>query len=80
MRQTTVAGLSSAHGMLDAMRAAFRLPGAGLSAAARVAVWGVTTQQRLYVADHVLADNQAVGDVVSWLTDRFAGRPTSGDC
>jgi triacylglycerol lipase len=41
---------------------------------------GVTTQQKLYVADHLLADNQAIGDVVSWLTDRFGGRPTTGNC
>ena len=41
---------------------------------------GVTTQQNLYVADHLLADNQAIGDVVSWLTDRFGGRPTTGNC
>jgi len=40
----------------------------------------VTTQQNLYVADHLLADNQAIGDVVSWLTDRFGGRPTTGNC
>jgi triacylglycerol lipase len=41
---------------------------------------GVTTQQNLYAADHLLADNQAIGDVVSWLGDRFAGRSTSGNC
>jgi triacylglycerol lipase len=41
---------------------------------------GVTTQQQLYAADHLLADSQAIGDVVSWLTDRFAGRPTTGNC
>ncbi|WP_030434414.1 lipase family protein [Actinoplanes subtropicus] len=41
---------------------------------------GVTTQQNLYAADHLLADNQAIGDVVSWLTDRFAGRSTTGNC
>ena len=41
---------------------------------------GVTTQQNLYAADHLLADNQAIGDVVAWLTDRFGGRPTTGNC
>jgi hypothetical protein len=41
---------------------------------------GVTTEQKLYAADHLLADNQAIGDVVSWLTDRFAGKSTPGSC
>jgi hypothetical protein len=41
---------------------------------------GITTWQRTYLADHILADGQAIGDVVSWFTDRFAGRPASGNC
>ena len=41
---------------------------------------GVTTQQQLYLADHLLADSQAISDVVSWLTARFGGASTSGNC
>jgi triacylglycerol lipase len=41
---------------------------------------GVTTRQRKYLADHILADGQAIGDVVAWFTDRFAGRPETGNC
>jgi len=41
---------------------------------------GVTTRQQTYLADHVLADGQAIGNVVSWFTDRFAGRTASGNC
>jgi len=41
---------------------------------------GITTLQRKYLADHVLADSQAIGDVVAWFTDRFAGRAAAGDC
>jgi len=41
---------------------------------------GVTTRQRTYLADHILADSQAIGDVVAWFADRFAGRPAAGDC
>ena len=41
---------------------------------------GITTQQSLYFADHMLADNGAISDVVSWLGDRFAGRAATGNC
>jgi triacylglycerol lipase len=41
---------------------------------------GITTQQNLYLSDHTLTDNQAIGDVVSWLTARFAGRAATGNC
>ncbi|WP_199752596.1 lipase family protein [Actinoplanes sp. ATCC 53533] len=41
---------------------------------------GITTRQRTYLSEHLLADNQAIGDVVSWFTDRFAGRPATGNC
>ncbi|MFC8433945.1 lipase family protein [Streptomyces sp. NPDC057253] len=41
---------------------------------------GVRTGWKVYPGDHLLTDNQAVGDVVSWLGDRFAGRPARDDC
>jgi hypothetical protein len=41
---------------------------------------GISTRQRKYLADHLLADSQAIGDVVAWFTDRFAGRPATGNC
>ncbi len=41
---------------------------------------GITTRQQTYLAGHVLADGQAIGNVVSWFTDRFAGRPATGNC
>ncbi|MFK4102796.1 lipase family protein [Streptomyces sp. NPDC019531] len=41
---------------------------------------GVKTAWKIYPGDHLLTDNQAVGDVVSWLGDRFAGRAAQGDC
>jgi triacylglycerol lipase len=41
---------------------------------------GVTTQNNIYLSDHALTDNQAIGDVVGWLTARFAGTSTKGNC
>ena len=41
---------------------------------------GVTTDQSLYLADHMLAESTATGDVISWFTARFAGNPTTGNC
>ena len=41
---------------------------------------GITTSWRTYPGDHLLTDNQAIGDVVSWLGDRFADRPARNDC
>lgn len=41
---------------------------------------GVPTAWKLYPGDHLLADNQAVDDVVGWLGERFAGHPETGDC
>jgi hypothetical protein len=40
----------------------------------------VRTGWKIYAGDHLLTDNQAVGDVVSWLGDRFADRPARNDC
>ncbi|NEB05842.1 lipase family protein [Streptomyces sp. SID13726] len=40
----------------------------------------VRTGWKVYPGDHLLTDNQAVGDVVSWLGDRFAGRAAQSDC
>jgi triacylglycerol lipase len=41
---------------------------------------GVTTQWTQYPGDHILADGQAISDVISWFGARFAGQPTSGNC
>lgn len=41
---------------------------------------GITTTWRTYLGDHLLTDNQAIGDVVSWLGDRFGGRAAQNDC
>jgi triacylglycerol lipase len=41
---------------------------------------GVKTGWKIYAGDHLLTDNQAVGDVVAWLGDRFAGRAAQNDC
>jgi Secretory lipase len=41
---------------------------------------GVTTQWNTYPGDHALTDNEAIGDVINWLTARFAGQPTAGNC
>jgi triacylglycerol lipase len=41
---------------------------------------GITTQWNLYPGDHALTDNEAIGDVITWFGDRFAGRPTTGNC
>lgn len=41
---------------------------------------GVTTQWNTYPGDHILADGEAVSDVISWFGDRFAGKPTAGNC
>lgn len=40
----------------------------------------IVTDWRLYFGDHLTVDGQAIGDVVSWLGDRFAGRVTLGAC
>ncbi|WP_020137340.1 lipase family protein [Streptomyces sp. 351MFTsu5.1] len=40
---------------------------------------GVRTGWKIYPGDHLLTDNQAVGDVVSWLGARFAGRAAQND-
>jgi hypothetical protein len=34
----------------------------------------------LLACDHILTDNEAIGDVIGWLGDRFAGKPTAGNC
>ncbi|MEU3342967.1 hypothetical protein ABZ758_49895, partial [Streptomyces sp. NPDC006668] len=41
---------------------------------------GISTTWRMYPGDHLLTDNQAVGDVVNWFGDRFTGRPAQNDC
>jgi triacylglycerol lipase len=41
---------------------------------------GITTQWNTYPGDHILTDNEAIGDVIGWLGDRFAGQPTAGNC
>jgi hypothetical protein len=41
---------------------------------------GITTQWNTYPGDHILTDNEAIGDVIGWLGDRFAGKPTAGNC
>jgi triacylglycerol lipase len=41
---------------------------------------GVTTQWNTYPGDHLTTDGQAITDTVNWFTDRFAGRPTLGNC
>lgn len=40
----------------------------------------IPTRWNTYPGDHLLADFQAVDDVVKWLGDRFAGRPMPGTC
>ena len=64
------------HGLLDEV----------IPTSVEDAVWaaycqaGITTQQQLYLSEHLLADSQAIGDVVAWLTARFAGKSTTGNC
>jgi triacylglycerol lipase len=41
---------------------------------------GITTRWHLYPGDHALTDNEAVGDVIGWFRDRFAGRHATGNC
>ena len=41
---------------------------------------GVTTQWNTYPGDHILADGEAISDVISWFGDRFASKPTAGNC
>ena len=33
-----------------------------------------------YLGDHLLTDNEAVNDMVSWLGARFQGVPTLDNC
>lgn len=40
----------------------------------------ITTQWAEYLGDHLLTDDQAITDVISWFGQRFAGLPTSGNC
>ncbi|MGW7520370.1 lipase family protein [Streptomyces sp. NPDC054796] len=40
----------------------------------------IPTTWKLYPGEHLLADNQAVNDVVAWLGDRFAGKTAPDDC
>ncbi|MEU6086665.1 lipase family protein [Streptomyces sp. NPDC047085] len=41
---------------------------------------GISTRYTPYVGDHLSGDAQAIGDVVSWLGDRFAGKRDAGNC
>lgn len=40
----------------------------------------ITTQWSEYPGDHLLTDNDAISDVVTWFGQRFAGIPTLGNC
>ena len=41
---------------------------------------GVSTQWNTYPGDHILAGGEAISDVISWFGDRFASKPTAGNC
>ena len=41
---------------------------------------GIPTQWATYPGDHILADTEAISDVISWFAARFAGVPTTGNC
>jgi hypothetical protein len=40
----------------------------------------IPTTWKLYLGDHLLTDNQAVGDVVAWFGSRFAGQSVPDNC
>jgi Secretory lipase len=41
---------------------------------------GIPTQWNTYPGDHILADTEAIGDVMSWFASRFAGLPAPSNC
>ena len=41
---------------------------------------GIHTQWNTYPGDHLLADTEAIGDVMSWFAARFAGLPATSNC
>ncbi|HEX2312882.1 MAG TPA: lipase family protein [Thermomonospora sp.] len=41
---------------------------------------GVTTQWKTYAGEHLTTDWLAAGDVTTFLGDRFAGKPATGNC
>jgi Secretory lipase len=41
---------------------------------------GISTQWNTYPGDHILADTEAIGDVMSWFAGRFAGLPAPSNC
>jgi predicted esterase len=41
---------------------------------------GIPTQWNTYPGDHILADTEAIGDVMSWFAGRFAGLPAPSNC
>ncbi|MFJ9870889.1 lipase family protein [Streptomyces sp. NPDC101165] len=41
---------------------------------------GIPTRWTSYAGDHLTGDAQAIGDVVSWLGDRFDGKADTGNC
>lgn len=64
------------HGLLDQV-----IPPA-VEAAVKTAYCqsSIVTDEKLYLADHTLTESSALSDVVSWLSARFAGTPTTGSC
>ena len=41
---------------------------------------GIPTQWNTYPGDHILADTEAIGDVMNWFAGRFAGLPATSNC
>lgn len=42
---------------------------------------GITTEWKIYPGtDHLNATEASMNDVIAWFNDRFAGKPTSGNC
>jgi triacylglycerol lipase len=41
---------------------------------------GIPTEWNTYPGDHILADTEAIGDVMNWFAGRFAGLPAASNC
>jgi Secretory lipase len=41
---------------------------------------GIPTQWNTYPGDHILADTEAISDVMAWFAAGFAGLPATGNC
>jgi Secretory lipase len=41
---------------------------------------GIPTQWNTYPGDHILADTEAISDVMNWFAARFAGLPATSNC